>query len=125
MLRIPEWAEGARIEVNGKQWSELPKAGTFSTILRSWRSGDRVDLELPRKLRLEPIDRRHPETVAVLCGPLVLFPLDSGSPPQHTQAELLAVKQAGPELWQIGSQKLLPYVAITDEPYSTYIKVTG
>ena len=124
-LRIPEWAHGARVEVNGKNWREVPKPGSFMTISRSWRSGDQVDLELPRQLRLEPIDPTHAETVALLCGPLVLFRIRDGGSPPPTKAGLLAAKQTGPKLWEIGSQKFLPYVEIADEPYSTYLTVSG
>lgn len=124
-LRIPEWAEGARIEINGKRWLEESKPGTFASISRSWRSGDQIDVELPRKLRLEPIDSTHADTVALLCGPLVLLPIRENSSPSLTKARLLAAKKSGPQLWESGSQKFLPYVAINAEQYSTYMQVTG
>jgi uncharacterized protein len=124
-LRIPEWAQGARIEVNGKQWRGPLEPGTFASISRSWHSGDRIDLELPRKLRLEPIDSRHATTVALLCGPLVLFSIrGGGSQPSLSRSELLAAKQTQPQVWETRSQKFLPYVAINDEQYSTYMQVT-
>jgi DUF1680 family protein len=127
-LRVPEWAQGARVEVNGKRWPDSPVPGTFHTISRRWRSGDRVDLQLPRKMRLEPIDSRHPETVALLCGPLVLFAItDNDLQPGLTRAQLLTSKQTGKQLWETsapgGSLRLLPYVAIDEEQYSTYLDV--
>jgi len=124
-LRIPEWAEGARIEINAKRWPEESKPGTFSTISRPWRSGDQIDLEIPRKVRLEPVDSKHADTVALLCGPLVLFPIHENSLPSLTRAQLLVAKKSGPQLWETGSQKFLPYVAINAEQYSTYMQVTG
>jgi DUF1680 family protein len=128
-LRIPEWAENAGIEVNGKRWAYSPTSGTFATIFRMWRSGDHIDLRLPRKMRLEPIDPQHNETVALVCGPLVLFPITNGSSPASvTRAQLLAAKQTGELQWQTtsasGAMKLLPYVAIDEEQYSTYLHVT-
>jgi len=126
-LRIPEWAQGAGIEVNGKGIPDLVKPGTFATVSREWKSGDRIDLQLPRKMRLQPIDPRHSETVALLCGPLVLFPIATGTAPVVTRAQFLAAKQAGQE-WGItatsGPIRLLPYVAIDEEQYSTYLRVT-
>jgi len=127
-LRIPQWAEDARIEVNGKPWPEGPAPGSFATISRQWRRGDRVDLELPRQLRLEPIDKEHPDVVALLSGPLVLFPIiENGSQLSPTRGQLLASKQTQPELWETsvasGSVRLKPYVAIDDEEYSTYLRV--
>ena len=128
-LRIPDWTQGARIEVNGKRWPDSPVPGTFATISRQWRSGDHIDLQLPRKIRLEPIDPQHPETVALLCGPLVLFAITNGSgQPSFTRTQLLAAKQTGKQMWEAGSahgpMKLLPYVAIDEEQYSTYLHVT-
>ena len=128
-LRIPDWTQGARIEVNGKRWPDSPVPGSFATISRQWRSGDHIDLQLPRKIRLEPIDPQHPETVALLCGPLVLFAITNGSgQPSFTRTQLLAAKQTGKQVWEAGSahgpMKLLPYVAIDEEQYSTYLHVT-
>jgi uncharacterized protein len=128
-LRIPEWAENAGIEVNGKRWAYSPTPGTFATVFRLWRRGDHIDLRLPRKMRLEPIAPQHNETVALVCGPLVLFPITNGSSPASvTRAQLLAAKQTGEREWQTtsagGAVNLLPYVAIDEEQYSTYLHVT-
>jgi DUF1680 family protein len=126
-LRIPEWTEGARIEVNGKRWTDLLIAGTFATVFREWKSGDRVDLQLPRKMRLQAIDPRHPDTVALLYGPLVLFAITSGDRPSLTRAQLLAARQTGKSAWEVatalGPMKMLPYMAIDEEQYSTYLQV--
>ena len=45
-LRIPTWAEGATVRVNG---AEVPGviAGDFLRLERTWRPGDRVQLHLP------------------------------------------------------------------------------
>jgi hypothetical protein len=124
-LRIPQWADGARIEINGKRWQEEARPGSFAAISRLWRNGDRIDLELPRKLRIEPIDSKHTDTVALFCGPLVLFPIREDSSPSLSRSQLLAAKTIGPRLWEAGTQKFLPYVAINAEQYSTYIQVTS
>jgi len=128
-LRIPAWAEDARLEVNGKRWMEAWAPGSFATISREWNSGDRVDLELPRKLRLEPIDQRHPDVVALLSGPLVLFPItENGAHLLPTRAQLLAAKQTQTQLWETsvaaGPVRFKPYVAIDNEEYSTYLRVS-
>ena len=72
-FRIPAWAEGAQIFVNGTRQKELAAPGQFAAIRREWKTGDRVELELPLKMRLEPIDAQHADTVALLRGPLVLM----------------------------------------------------
>lgn len=125
-LRIPEWAAGARVEVNGARWSGAVEPGRFAAISRTWHDGDRIELELPRRLRLEPLDSRHAQLVALMSGPLVLFPID-GAPerPRPQRAELLSARQVAPRRWeaQVGSAALtfLPFVAIDEEPYSTYL----
>jgi hypothetical protein len=124
-LRIPEWANGARIEINGKRRPESVVPGAFAAISRQWSTGDRIDLELPRKLRLEPVDSNHLNTVALLCGPLVLFPIrERDSHLSFVRSELLAAKQTRPQLWKTGPRKFVPYVAIDEEQYSTYVEVS-
>lgn len=128
-MRIPEWTPEARIEVNGKRWSGATAPGTFATVSRQWRSGDRVELELPRSMRFEPIDPRHPDTAALLCGPLVLFAI-AGTDRELslTRNELRAARQIGKQAWEatsaLGSLKLLPYIAINEEQYATYLRLT-
>src|ERR1700761_6173615 len=72
-FRIPVWAEGASVSVNGTRQKDLAIPGQFASIRREWKTGDRVELELPRKMRLESIDDQHSDTVALLHGPLVLM----------------------------------------------------
>jgi len=125
-LRIPAWAEGASVFVNGKSVPTSGAAGGFVTIRRPWKKGDRIDMDLPMRLRLEPIDAQHPQTVALLCGPLVLFAI-TDVPPAVTARQLLAAKKIGPQLWQVdaagGKLNMLPFTAIADQQYSTYLRV--
>jgi DUF1680 family protein len=122
-LRVPAWAEGAAISVNGRRVMTPGPAGEFAEIRRTWKNGDRLEVELPMKLRLEVLDPQHPETVALLRGPLVLLPIADGPPTARPQ-ELLAAKRAGPGSWQVatagGMVELLPFTAIEDQAYSTY-----
>lgn len=129
-LRIPEWAEAARVAVNGKRWLGPVDIGTFAAIYREWRNGDRIDLQLPRQMRLEAIDRQHPDTVALLCGPLVLFAItEKSSRSSVTRNGLLGARQSGKQTWSASSATgtpftLLPFIAIDGEQYSTYLQVT-
>jgi hypothetical protein len=67
LLRIPAWAAGTSIKVNG-ELQPAPSPGTFARIERTWKSGDRVDLEAP----LEPrVSQWFHDSVAVERGPLV------------------------------------------------------
>ena len=125
-LRIPAWAANASVFVNGKRITEAVTPGRFAATERKWKSGDRVELELPMALRCEALDAYHEDTVALLNGPLVLFPLGKG-PHSLTRNELLAAKSTAPGRWQTetkdGALIFLPFMYIRDEPYSTYLKL--
>ncbi len=126
-FRIPAWADGASISVNGKRPTPVV-SGAFMSFHRQWKNGDRVELELPMKMRLEAIDVRHPDTVALLRGPLVLFPIAPASR-ETTRQQLLAATDAGPGKWRVETAStpmtMLPFTAIEDDQYSTYLKVSG
>jgi len=123
-LRIPAWAEGASVAVNGRR--EAVQSGTFMRVWRQWKTGDRVDLELPMKARLEAVDPQHADTVALVVGPVVLFAVTDADP-RVTRAQLLAAKQNGTRSWQVetasGTLKMLPFTEIGEEPYTTYVRV--
>lgn len=67
LVRIPGWAQGARIRVNGEPYKSV-RAGAFHAITRRWKRGDRVVLTLPLMVRLS---RWYRDSVAVERGPLV------------------------------------------------------
>ena len=123
-LRIPSWAEGASLAVNGKRINVA--AGTFARVEREWKSGDRIELELPLKTRLEAVDPQHAEIVALLSGPLVLFALEE-SQPALTRGDLLAVAKRGAKSWDVktgnGTLKMLPWTEIRDQAYATYLRL--
>ena len=66
-LRIPAWAENAAIRVNG-QAQPAPQAGTFASIERTWRAGDKVEIVFPMQVRTS---RWFNNSVAIERGPLV------------------------------------------------------
>lgn len=125
-LRIPEWAEGSSIHVNGKLRDAAATPGRFASIRREWKSGDRIELELPLRARLEPIDARHPQMVALLAGPLVLFAIADREPTVSAQ-QLLAATRDRDKSWRVeaasGPIRMLPFTEIEDEAYSTYLTV--
>jgi DUF1680 family protein len=125
-FRIPAWAEGSIVLVNGKTWAAPPVPGNFVSIPRTWKSGDRIELHFPMKMRFEPIDSNHPNIAALLYGPLVLFGIQANGK-TITRAQLLAATQVDPTTWKAESASgpvvLRPFISITDEPYSTYLHV--
>ena len=67
-LRIPAWAQDAALAVNGKRDSRKLDAGSFAEVRREWKTGDRIELELPFTTRLEAVDAEHPDVVALING---------------------------------------------------------
>lgn len=129
-FRVPGWAGGASINVNGTRQKELAAPGKFAAIRREWKTGDRVDLELPLKMRLESIDARHTDTVALLRGPLVLMAVkkeQDGSMAKFTREQLLAAKRVSERQWQVissnGLVTMLPFTSLGGRPYTTYVKL--
>lgn len=66
-LRIPMWAAGTRILVNGKAERE-PAPGSFARIERTWKTGDRVEITFPMAPR---VSRWFHNSIAIERGPLV------------------------------------------------------
>ena len=126
-LRVPAWADGAAIEVNGKRVTTGIAAGQFVQLLHHWRSNDRIELELPLRPRLESIDAQHPQIAALLRGPLVLFAIGA-SEPVVTRAQLLAAKRVSEQSWRVETSAapmmMLPFTAIEDQQYSTYLETS-
>jgi len=126
-FRIPAWTTGASISVNGHRLQSEITPGAFATIHHQWDTGDRVELDLPMTLRLEQVDQQHPQTVAPVFGPLVLFAI-TDTQPSLTRADLLATKRMDRRSWQVRTAgaplKLLPFTDIGEEQYSTYLHVT-
>jgi DUF1680 family protein len=129
--RIPAWSSEAGptvIRINGERIAAPVRKG-FATLERVWKDGDRIDLELSMPLRLEAIDAAHPETVALVRGPLVLFAM-TDHPPSVSQAQLLSAAQIpGQPAWNVatasGSLQFRPFYEIHDATYVTYLKTTS
>lgn len=71
-FRVPDWARGVTASVNGTRIETPFTSGAWGQITREWHSGDRVVIDIPLRMRLEPVDRWHPNRVAALRGPIVL-----------------------------------------------------
>lgn len=125
-LRIPAWAEGARVAVNGRV-VPLDVTKGFAVVRRTWKSGDGLELELPSRLRLEAIDAVHPEVVALMRGPLVLF-AKTEAQPRLTREQVLAARRSAVAEWVIdtdqGPLRMVPFTEVGDAAYTTYLKLS-
>lgn len=120
-LRIPAWTQQPELYVNGKRFAQPFQPGSFAVVRRTWRSGDRIELVLAKRLELKAVDDRHPDLVALCCGPLVLFAIGQCLPKLDRET-LLAARPlaAGSPEWRSGEFRFLPWFAIHDEIYTTY-----
>ncbi len=66
-LRIPGWANGTMISVNGKPESQ-PESGSFARVDREWHTGDSVEITFPMAPR---ITEGFNKSIAIERGPLV------------------------------------------------------
>ncbi len=67
LLRVPAWAGGASLSVDGGA-EQMIKPGTFHRIQRSWNGTVRIGLRFPMKAKTSI---RYNEAIAIERGPLV------------------------------------------------------
>jgi len=92
-LRIPGWAEGAKILVNGSPAAPETEPGTYAEIRRRWQPGDTVELDLPMPARLieaNPLVEEVRNEVAVQRGPIV-YCLESPDLPDGVRVQDVVV----------------------------------
>ncbi len=91
MLRIPAWAEGSMIRVNGKMLGAEIRPGSFARINRQWKPGDVMKLDMLMRARLlsgHPRIEEIRNQAAIKRGPVV-YCVESPDLPEH--ADILDV----------------------------------
>jgi DUF1680 family protein len=130
-LRIPEWA-GAKttVSVNGRRADSEPSPGKFLSLQRTWKDGDRVEVEFDMPLRLEAVDEQNPNRVALMRGPIALFAVGN-IPSRIKRSQLLAATRisVSADDWAAptdgGTLTLRPFASIMSEDYRLYQTVEG
>jgi len=95
-LRIPGWARGATVAVNGERIA-LARVDGYATIRRLWRKGDVVTLELampPERLYAHPNVRMDVGRTALRRGPLIYCVEEADNPGGAVQT--LALPRSAP-----------------------------
>ena len=70
-LRIPYWAQGGSVKINGATLPAFASPSSYLSVNRVWKNGDKIELNLPMALHIDRMP--DDETVqAVMYGPLVL-----------------------------------------------------
>lgn len=92
-LRIPGWAAGASMRLNGKLIETQPRPSSFAEVRRQWSPGDVLELELPMPVRLiesHPYVEETLNQVALQRGPVV-YCLESVDLPRGVRLTDIAV----------------------------------
>jgi hypothetical protein len=100
MLRIPAWANGAELTVNGKPVTVTP--GTYAEVRQKWTVGDVVKLKLPLKPKFmvsHPLVEETRNQVAVMCGPMV-YCLESKDLPSGVSLHHVEVNGDSAPVWR-------------------------
>ena len=70
-LRIPYWAQGGNVKINGQPLAAFGSPSSYLVLNRTWKTGDTIELNLPMALHVDSMP--DDETVqAMMYGPLVL-----------------------------------------------------
>jgi len=129
-VRIPEWAGvKSSLSVNGRRADNELASGKFLALQRTWKDGDRVEIEFEMPMRLEAVDAQNPNQVALVRGPIALFAV-GGIPSRIKRNQLLAATRvAASEDWQVttdeGMLTMRPFASIMNENYRLYQTVEG
>lgn len=149
-LRVPGWLASAPVvKLNGKAIEASAEPGSYLTLARIWKTGDRLEMELPMRLSMEIL----PDDASLqsfLYGPVVLAadlgaapprraPGEGGAPQQRPQFEAPTFKAAGLDstAWvkpgdgplafhtsgQAKDYPLVPLNSLFDKRYLVYLKV--
>ena len=111
-LRIPQWAAGAAISVNGVPYKTKLTEGTYVEVKQAWKKGDVIKLVLPMEAKLmeaNPLVEETRNQVAVKRGPVV-YCLESADVPKGTgvfNVGLSAQSKFAPQMIKMGTANVL------------------
>ncbi len=78
-LRVPGWLAGSLVvAVNGKPVDAAVDAHGWATVRREWRDGDRLEVRLPSKFAVRPLDDLAPLPAMIVHGPLAMAVRSNG-----------------------------------------------
>jgi DUF1680 family protein len=115
-LRIPGWAKGAELSVNGVL-TEPVQPGTYTSIQRAWSVGDTVSLTLPlqpRVMKSHPMVEESRNHVALMRGPVV-YCLESADLPEDVALSDIYLPRDPAMVERAGSGSLAGLVLLEGE----------
>ena len=54
-LRIPYWAQGGSVKINGAALPAFSSPSSYLSLNRVWKNGDKIELSLPMELHIAPM----------------------------------------------------------------------
>jgi DUF1680 family protein len=91
-LRIPQWAQGASVKLNGKL-QEGPAAGSYYELKRAWKAQDVIELVLPMQPKMitaNPMVEEVRGQVSFMYGPFV-YCLESQDLPKDVSIDQIRI----------------------------------
>jgi DUF1680 family protein len=148
-LRIPYWAKGGSVKVNGRTLPAFADPGSYLVLRGPWRNGDQIELSLPMSMHAAPMPDKK-SLQAAMYGPLVLAARFEDEPRGNWYREFNAQeklepraalqfkgKLENPASWlesaadelafrgqsQTGAVTFVPLLKIVHERYSVYHEI--
>lgn len=124
-VRVPGWMKATpQFQVNGRV-ARADDGRGFAVLRRRWAPGDTVAFEVPQQFRAAAIDELHPETVALVRGPLVYVEMNpADGETRHANADVLEpnTEILGAFSARVGgrSRVYTPFYRVRDEEYTMY-----
>jgi hypothetical protein len=114
-LRIPTWAEGASVSVNGKTLDAAMRPGGYARIANEWKEGDVVTLHLPMRVTVRTWEQNK-HSASVNYGPLT-FSLKIDERYETVPSDKTAIRDAA---WQPGAdpEKWPSFEILPDSPWN-------
>jgi uncharacterized protein len=148
-LRVPYWAQGGSIKINGATLPAFASPSSYLTLNRVWNPGDKIELSLPMGLHIDSMP--DDQTIqAAMYGPLVLAGRFDAVPKEMSYGDYepkpgnqqkvpdITANSARPTAWieadakqpltfravgQVQPLTLVPLYKVIHERYAVYWKV--
>jgi DUF1680 family protein len=129
-IRVPAWTgKGFTVRVNGEVQEIEAKPGSYVTLDRRWRDGDRIEVKIPMGFRLMPL-MDQPNIASLFYGP-VLIAAEEPEARSTWRTVTLDMDDLGKSIsgdpstlrFQAGETKLKPFFEFYDGFHSVYLDI--
>ena len=97
-LRVPAWCKNASVKVNGQAVSVNTSSGDYICLVKNWKNGDKISLQLPMQLKVREWNENK-NSVSVNYGPLTYsLKIDENYTREDSKATAI-----GDSKWQPGA----------------------